>query len=652
MSLGYPEETIWFVRASLTDGTDKTEGSAIAVRLQELGQPDTAKTYLLTCAHVVRGIAADGQAGYGPLLPVIQAWPPNTGFTDNQARRVRIAERIKALAREEVPVAARFNTADDWVVLEILKREDAEAAPTVRTWVDGALSGRYWICGFPGVGSFSRDIVVPTRTPEPFPIREESLGSFRLTGDGTRAGFSGGGVFGTGGEFAGVHRGRNDGTLQLCGVSGSYIKSRFYEKGFQLTHRPDRTEPPRLMAGVPGRPDYFVARHSITRNLKARLLNETSGTGELQISVIHGMPGVGKLTIAIELANDPDVLDEFRDGVLWAKLGQNPNLNLLINGWLMALGGHEFTHLDLENASMYLRTLLYRKKVLLVVDDAWETNHVQHFIMGGPGCHVVITARDAFMARAFEGKLFDVGIMSKEEGLDLIARRIGWATLAGEELSQASELAEEVEYLPLVLELSAAQVADGVPLTDLLRDLKDEARKLKALEDTDIASIDDESILKRLSLRVSFNLSLRRLPEPIYRNFVWLGLLSDDVVIRPALARTLWNTPDERSARDYLRYLKTKALLLSGESRHNDGPRQFRIHDLLHTMARRLLSSPPRPDDPIEVAGLGVDFRDAHVLLIERYRAQLQGALWHSLQDDGYIHAHLIWHLECGMFIR
>ena len=44
--------------------------------------------------------------------------------------------------------------------------------------------------------------------------------------------------------------------------------------------------------------------------------------------------------------------------------------------------------------------------------------------------------------------------------------------------------------------------------------------------------------------------------------------------------------------------------------------------------------------------GLGLTLREAHGRLLERYRARTQGGLWHTLPDDGYIHAHLTWHLE------
>jgi hypothetical protein len=154
----------------------------------------------------------------------------------------------------------------------------------------------------------------------------------------------------------------------------------------------------------------------------------------------------------------------------------------------------------------------------------------------------------------------------------------------------------------------------------------------------------DEATSKRLSLRSSFYLSLRRLSEPRLRDFAWLGVLAEDATIVPAMATVLWGT-DERSARTTLRHLRDKALLLPGITRP-DGTLTCRLHDLLRNVARRLLTAPSQPDRPDELSGLGLTMRAAHAALLERYWAQTQGGLWHTLTDDGYIYTHLTWHLE------
>jgi hypothetical protein len=154
----------------------------------------------------------------------------------------------------------------------------------------------------------------------------------------------------------------------------------------------------------------------------------------------------------------------------------------------------------------------------------------------------------------------------------------------------------------------------------------------------------DEAAGKRLSLLGSLHLSLRRLPQRRLREVAWLGVLPEDVELAPAVAATLWGC-DERSARTTLRLLRDKALLMPGPSTP-DGMLTFRVHDLLHDLACRLLTAPQEPGLSGNLPGEGRALAEAHASFLDRYRPQLHGGQWHTLPDDGYIHARLTWHLE------
>ena len=65
-SVRYPASTIWYLEASAPESLIVTYGSAVSVRLQE-HKTKTIKTYLITCAHVLRGISRDGEKGVGNL---------------------------------------------------------------------------------------------------------------------------------------------------------------------------------------------------------------------------------------------------------------------------------------------------------------------------------------------------------------------------------------------------------------------------------------------------------------------------------------------------------------------------------------------------------------------------------------------------------
>ncbi len=393
---------------------------------------------------------------------------------------------------------------------------------------------------------------------------------------------------------------------------------------------------------APPLPNHFVRRDEAAAPVLDDLLAEGSGApGVLVVSAIHGLGSVGKSTLAAYLAHLDAVRQRFPDGILWATLGQRPDLLRLLAGWIRALG-EDYTPLSVEDATAYLRSVLRDRAVLLVVDDAWHGEHVRPFLVGGPRCRVLITTREADIARAVGARLHELDVLTPAQALELLGKRLQ-RRLTEEERTQAETLARTVGYLPLALELSAAQLQDGLSWEELLANLQAEIARLEALELPTAGEALSDAERKRLSLRASFNLSLRRLPRQHLEAFAWLGVLSEDVTITADLAAALWEVPRNEAQRR-LRYFQAKALLMIGERR--PGAPTYRLHDLLHDMARRLLTASPEPQDPLDLPGLGLGWQEAHDRLLARYRARTQNGLWHTLPDDGYIHEHLTWHME------
>ena len=262
MQYHYPYNIIWYIEATSPNG-DRSEGSAVAIRLKQKGAQEVPKTYLLTCAHVVRGTSKDRKPGFGQVLSQLRVWAPDTGYNDAQAKTAKIVMKIKPnLTLEEVIQAERSNASDDWVVLEIDDPQASTAAPAVREWADSDLAGDFWIYGYPGgTLSFSQGMVNPIRTPDSFSYRDEFQGVVRLLGDGTRPGISGGGVFRKDDEkFVGIHRAREDDTLRLNAVSVRTIRQRLEEQGYQVVDSPGRTPAPAAMSGMSPAVKYDVIR--------------------------------------------------------------------------------------------------------------------------------------------------------------------------------------------------------------------------------------------------------------------------------------------------------------------------------------------------------------------------------------------------------
>ncbi|MDZ8056592.1 MAG: NB-ARC domain-containing protein, partial [Aulosira sp. ZfuCHP01] len=392
---------------------------------------------------------------------------------------------------------------------------------------------------------------------------------------------------------------------------------------------------------APPLPAHFVERSEYNDDLKTRLLTEDNRT--LVITAIHGLGSVGKSTLAAALACDAEIQTRFCDGILWATLGQQPDVLSLISGWVQALGDYSFKPTSVGATTNHLRTLLYDKAVLLVVDDAWNTQDAQAFNVGGVRCQVLVTTREGAIADALAASTYSLDIMKPNQAMALLTKKLR-REITGAERQSAENLAQGVGYLPLALELAAAEVASGTTWDELLADIRQEVARLTSFDRPEAEEITDEASLKRLSLTASLNLSVKRMPIEKQQHFAWLGVLPEDVNINKMMAATLWEM-DERDAAKMLQYLRNKALLLTGVPLA-DGTPTYRLHDLFHDLACNLLTAAPQPRRIGDLPGLGFNLADAHAAFLEQYRQKTQNNLWHTLPDDSYIHQRLVWHLE------
>ncbi|MEH2153468.1 NB-ARC domain-containing protein, partial [Nostoc sp.] len=395
---------------------------------------------------------------------------------------------------------------------------------------------------------------------------------------------------------------------------------------------------------APPLPTYFVERPEYSDDLKTRLLNDSSSDSRtLVITAIHGLGSVGKSTLAAALAHNAEIQSRFCDGILWATLGQEPNVLALLSGWVQALGDYSFKPTSVEATSTHLRTLLYDKAVLLVVDDAWNTEDARAFNFGGARCQVLVTTREGHIADALAANTYSLDIMKPDQAMELLTKKLR-REITGTERHSAENLAKGVGYLPLALELAAAEVACGTTWDELLADIQQEIARLTSFDRPEAEEITDEASLKRLSLTASLNLSVKRMPLEKQQHFSWLGVLPEDVNINKMMAATLWQM-DKRDAAKMLQYLRNKALLLTGVPLA-DGMPTYRLHDLFHDLACNLLTAPSEPKRPGDLAGLGLKLADVHAAFLKKYRQKTQNGLWHTLLNDGYIHQYLVWHLE------
>lgn len=106
----------------------------------------------------------------------------------------------------------------------------------------------------------------------------------------------------------------------------------------------------------------------------------------------HGLPGVGKTSLAIAVAHDDQIQAHFPDGILWAGLGPKPHLPGHLSRWGQLLGVTE-AETSGDNWQLALRTAIRMRRMLLIIDDAWDLEHVLELQVGGPRCAYLVTTR-------------------------------------------------------------------------------------------------------------------------------------------------------------------------------------------------------------------------------------------------------------------
>jgi CHAT domain/NB-ARC domain len=351
------------------------------------------------------------------------------------------------------------------------------------------------------------------------------------------------------------------------------------------------------MAPLP--PQHFVDRPRQQQEIKALLLEQSPTKPKtLVISAVYGLGGVGKSVMAGAIAQDPRVQERFPDGILWTTLGQNPDILSQLSIWIERLlqGKEQYQMTSQAAASDYLRLLLTDKQALLVVDDVWKAADLNPFKVGSSDCRILVTTREALVPDA---QRYDLNEMEPEEALAVLLRYHPQISQKNRKL--AADLAKEVGYLPLALELAAAQIEDDLSWQDLLDDLRSEVARLEALDRPGYETQENEENLRKHSLRASFNLSLKGLTPEQLSQFAWLGVLPDDVAIAQNMAAILWEiTP--KQAGNALRLFKAKTLLSSGPQQP-DGRGTYRMHDLMHETAKRLLIASKMPSHPDDLLG-------------------------------------------------
>ncbi|MDH6131208.1 DNA-binding SARP family transcriptional activator/DNA-binding XRE family transcriptional regulator/Ni2+-binding GTPase involved in maturation of urease and hydrogenase [Kitasatospora sp. MAA4] len=346
-----------------------------------------------------------------------------------------------------------------------------------------------------------------------------------------------------------------------------------------LAQRPEHPAPAERMAlpaQLPARTGPYVGRRRQLRDLDALVSPDPAGRSH--VVAVVGAPGVGKTALATQWAHARR--EHFEDGQLFVDLRGHSALPTLrpadvLAQFLRALGAPpDQLPADEDEAAALYRTLLADKQMLIVLDNARDSEQVRPLIPGAQRCAVVITSRSrlAGLVASDGARQLVLDVLDPDEARQLLASTVGERRVAAEQ-EAADRLVKVCGGLPLAIRIAGANLlARDAAIADYCAELAGDDMLSRLHIEGD----------RRSTVRATFDLSYRALPAAAQRVFRLLSLMpGPDLTVHGAAALA-----DSTSA-------ESAGLLVSLTDAHLVQERaasRFGLHDLLRSYARELVS--------------------------------------------------------------
>jgi tetratricopeptide (TPR) repeat protein len=344
----------------------------------------------------------------------------------------------------------------------------------------------------------------------------------------------------------------------------------------------DPVQVERVITALPRAPSIFVGRR-----VELRALDNALTRLSAPVVALTGTAGVGKTVLALHWAHR--VAERFPDGQLFVDLhgfdpsGQIKDSVEALRELLEALDvSPERMPTQPGALAALFRTVTAGRRMLVVLDNARDAEHVRPLLPGGAGCCVVVTSRTDLtpMVATAEAVAVVLDLFSPAEARELLLRRLGGERVEREPAA-VDRLIAGCGRLPIALSIAAARIArTGTPLSAFAAALRNVRGRLDALD------AGDDRTAVRSVLAWSYAALGASAAELLRRLSLHPG---ESIPLAAAASIAGWPEFDAAAQLEEL----TRARMLV-----EPAPGRFAFHDLVRAYAQEVTE---RVDDPAEL---------------------------------------------------
>jgi DNA-binding SARP family transcriptional activator/tetratricopeptide (TPR) repeat protein len=311
----------------------------------------------------------------------------------------------------------------------------------------------------------------------------------------------------------------------------------------------------------------------------------TSGRPRVAVIAVAGPAGVGKTALCVHVAHA--LRARFPDGQLYANLhgfdrDDPPTAAEILARFLRALGLNSGLPDGLDERADLYRTLVSDRRILVVVDNAGDAEHVLPLIPASATCAVLVNSRIR-LAALVGGDQVDLDVLTEPQAVDLLSRIADQRRVAAEP-TQARRLTQLCGGLPLAIRVAAARLVAKPhwSIQRLVDRLSDERKRL------------DHLAYLQLDVRSSIAMSYAGLADDAKRLLRRLGDIDVPDVNIWCSSALLDVHPAE--AEDALEQLHD-AHLLDVSGHEGGGYTRYRLHDLVRLFANETATAEEDADE-------------------------------------------------------